>query len=185
MNEHQAMTAVAKMFAAHGTLKPAEVVAELAGEALDASCGACALRVLEIGRGGKYSLTVQTFREGFQREVDSPDHSRHVGQSDRSVEVGREEARRRTEGVTALVAAGLEEQRAQVAAAMCWANGMPIDHDRVWDHHVPRHVDDRVIEAAWAYARACVTHEPMSDVEWGATFQPWHQVWLEANRDAQ
>lgn len=182
------MTLVAKMYAAHGMLKPAEVVTELAAETLDRRyCQPCAESVLETARGGKEPLKVQTFRDAYNRlQEQTTEHGFHIGQSDHETDVGKAEGRWRTEDVDALVAAGMNPDRAQVAAAMRWANkacGIGEDLDiEAWTRHTPRNIYPATIEAAWNYGRACNLKEPveMSDAEWDAAVQSWEKAWLEA-----
>jgi hypothetical protein len=187
VNEREALTAVARMYAGHGSTKPPEVVAELAGEAIAAACSSCAKEVLESARKGPKPLTVRDFLEQYRRSVGSPDHLPHVGQDDRQVDVGRLEAAWRRDGVARLVAAGMEHDRAEVAAAMAWASEV-VDPDTfeldvtAWARHTPANITAEVIAAAWSYARAIATHPPveMSEAEWQRVVGPWAAAWRAA-----
>jgi hypothetical protein len=185
MKEREALSLVARMFAAHGMKKPPEVVAILAEEALHSSCGSCAKSVLEMGMGGAKPLTVQMYRDAYLREFGSPNHGLHVGQDEHVEDIGKAEAERRTVDVRALVDAGMEPQRAQVAAAMRWANRFEVGVDldvEAWTRQTPKTIKERTITAAWDYARACATKEPglMSDDEWRSIVGPWEKAWREA-----
>ena len=186
MNEREALTLVGKMFAAHGSLKPAEVVAALAEEVLESDCSACAKIVLVRGKGGAKALTVQTYRDAYRAEYGSPNHANHLGQDEAAIDIGKVEAERRTVDAAALVDAGMEPRRAQVAAAMRWANRIDVGQDldvAAWTRHTPPTILERTITAAWAYGRACATQEPgrMTDEEWADVVGPWRKAWLEAS----
>ena len=124
MNEVQAAAAVVKMFAGHGVTKPPEVVGELAAEVISSACHSCAKAVLEDSRTqGSKPLTVPAFLAVYRRTYDSPTHQFHIGQDESQVDVGKLEASYRRDDVRALVDAGMERDRAEIASAMRWANG--------------------------------------------------------------
>jgi hypothetical protein len=189
VNQKKRMGQVARMFAAHGSLKPAEVVVELAEETmLERYCQPCAEKVLDEGRGGKYPLTVQTFREAYARQSEGVDHGFHIGQTDRETEVGEAEARWRGADVDALVAAGEPRQRAEVMAAMRWASGIVSPGDDLdlaaWERHTPRVCDNACIDAAWTYARAIAMAgdvTAISEEAWQAILGPWEKAWRQAS----
>lgn len=187
MTENDATRAVVKMFARLGVTKPPEVIAALVEEVLGASCESCALAVLgQASRSDGKVLNVPGFLDAYRRTYAAPEHQFHIGQNPKQVDVGKLEARWKREDVRALVNAGMDPTRAQVAAAIRWANGTcAVGEDldlTAWGRHLPKTITERTITAAWDYARSCATKDPalISDDEWHAALMPWQHAWKEA-----
>lgn len=186
MNEQDALTRVAKMFHAHARMVGAEIVAEYAEAVLDADCQPCIAEVLEqIRSEGSKVPPVSGLWALYRDRRNSPNHYDHVGQDEAQVDVGKLEADWRTRGVDGIKSAGGNEEAAKLAAARMWASGaVSLDQAGdewlagIWGATTPGHITPELIEAAWDYARAIATKDPlrMTDAEWTALTAPYQRA---------
>ncbi len=122
MNAHEAATLVEGMFHANGRSMAPPVIAELAKDVAAASCPSCAKDVIDQAHDHGPALNVPQFRAAYSRQHGSPDHAFHLGQQEGQVDVGKIEARWRTEGVKRAQAAGHDKTTAEILAARMWAS---------------------------------------------------------------
>jgi hypothetical protein len=177
MNENEALRAVARMFHAHGRTPGPEVVAEYADAVLEANCAACMSEVLvQVRREGMKVPPVSGLWSLYYERNRSPSHFDHIGQADREVSVGKQEAEWHRYAVADLQAILKDREQAELLAARMWASGCVEPHGvkaeleaPVWLATQPEPTPAR-IAAYWAFARALATTPPeeMSDEQWAA-----------------
>lgn len=182
MNLTDARKAVGEMYAAHGSTRPPEVIAQLAAEMVRTSCHLCALRVVGYARDeGQKPLTVPAFRLAYRNEYASPDHGLHVGMDDATARAAGEERFWHHEAVAHL-GGGL---RAEFTAARMWASeGVAasledVDASREIFMATGPAPDRELVDTAWAYARA-IARTPatrMSETEWRTVREPFDREW--------
>lgn len=186
MKETDALTRVAKMFHAHARLVGSEIVGEYAEAVLDADCQSCMAEVVEqVRTEGSKVPPVSGLWALYRDRRNSANHHDHIGQDEQQVDVGKLEADWRMQGVDGIKRAGGNENAAKLAAARMWASGavaLEATGDEwlagIWGATTPDYITPELIEAAWDYARAIATKDPlrMTDAEWTALTAPYQRA---------
>jgi len=198
VNEADATRAVVEMFGAIGRSPGDEIVKQLARDVRASSCQSCAKGILDAWTQNGVPQSFQpvpTFRSKMAEAIRSADHFDHVGQDERSVDVGKLEGEYRGKIAEAIrEELDCDRDQASYLAAVCWETGTPPDvgvireqllgpdgHRASWVVgaliYLGTHDAPKTIDQAWRRARtyATVGEANVSEEDWAALTQEFRK----------